>query len=642
MSKKLLFAIVFTFLLSGVRAQLCQGSLGDPIVNITFGSGANPGAPLSAAATGYQYWSTDCPNDGQYTLRNRTDNCFSSSWYTLTSDHTGNTNGYFMLVNSSFQPSDFYVDTVDLFCSNTTYEFAAWVINMMRNTVCAGQSTILPNLTFKIEKPDGTLIQSYNTGDIPVSPAINWQQYGFYFTAPAGVDKIVLRITNNAPGGCGNDLALDDITFRPCGPLVSATITGNNGDFNLCEGESAQYTLSASISSGFDDPYYQWQASVNGGVWTDIPGANSATLVRNIDPSTAVGSYRYRLSVSKAENNAIALCRVNSGILTINVSPTPVTTVQSNAPLCAGNTLKLLASGGVVYQWSGPNAFTAQGPELNFIGAQPPQSGWYYVNVASDMGCPKKDSIEITVYPKPDAVVNPVDVSICEDEQVALSASGGNSYTWQPALGLSSSTIANPIASPSDSIRYQLIVANDFACTDTAHVQVNVLKKPLASAGPDREILQGQSITLLGTVGGSNIQYSWTPDHAISDVNILQPEVNPLADTSYILTVVSNSGCGNDMDTVKVKVFKGIFVPTAFTPNNDGLNDTWRIPGLGIYKDHEVIVFNRYGQVIFTTKNALPWDGRLKGQPQPTGAYPYLVKIKEGNILLKGLVMIIR
>src|SRR5689334_5692514 len=104
------FLFFFLFLFSG-KAQLCSGSLGDPIVNITFGAGPNPGAPLSSAATNYLYTATDCPNDGSYTVRNSTANCFSNSWHTLTSDHTGNPNGYFMVVNASYQPSSFYVDT---------------------------------------------------------------------------------------------------------------------------------------------------------------------------------------------------------------------------------------------------------------------------------------------------------------------------------------------------------------------------------------------------------------------------------------------------------------------------------------------------------------------------------------------------
>src|SRR5215204_5242746 len=169
--KNCLLFFVGLVLFCSANGQLCQGSLGDPIVNITFGSGNNPGPSLAAASTSYSFKSGDCPDDGYYSIVNRTSSCFSNSWHSLNSDHTGNPNGYFMLVNASFQPSAFYVDTVDLICSNTIYEFAAWVLNMMRSTTCGGGSSIMPDLSFSIEKTDGTVLQTYNTGNIPVNPA---------------------------------------------------------------------------------------------------------------------------------------------------------------------------------------------------------------------------------------------------------------------------------------------------------------------------------------------------------------------------------------------------------------------------------------------------------------------------------------
>jgi gliding motility-associated-like protein len=91
-----------------------------------------------------------------------------------------------------------------------------------------------------------------------------------------------------------------------------------------------------------------------------------------------------------------------------------------------------------------------------------------------------------------------------------------------------------------------------------------------------------------------------------------------------------------------VSVYKGIFIPTAFSPNNDGLNDVWRVPGLGIFNDHQVLVFNRYGQVVFSTKANQSWDGTYKGKPQPIGVYPYLITVKEKNMILKGWITIVR
>src|SRR4026209_583909 len=135
------------FFFGALNAQLCQGSLGDPIINITFGAGPNPGPQLNAATTAYQYVVNDCPNDGFYTVRSNTSTCFGNTWHSLSSDHTGDPNGYFMLVNASFQPSAFYLDYVSGLCGGTTYEFAAWVINVLRPGSCAPSPT-QPNLTF--------------------------------------------------------------------------------------------------------------------------------------------------------------------------------------------------------------------------------------------------------------------------------------------------------------------------------------------------------------------------------------------------------------------------------------------------------------------------------------------------------------
>ena len=205
------FLLITLIFCCGAQAQLCTGSLGDPVVNITFGTGYNPGPPLSAATTNYQYVTDACPVNGFYTLLNKGVEC-NYGWHVLQSDHTGNANGYFMLVDASFEPSVFYLDTVKDLCANTTYEFAAWMLNM--KYVLQGTR---PNITFSIETISGQILQTYNSGYIPVEQTIVWKQYGFYFTTPVNVSGIVLRMTNNAPGGDGNDFALHDITFLPCG-----------------------------------------------------------------------------------------------------------------------------------------------------------------------------------------------------------------------------------------------------------------------------------------------------------------------------------------------------------------------------------------------------------------------------------------
>lgn len=634
-------AVSFLFC-NHLNAQLCQGSLGDPIVNITFGAGANPGASLKAATTSYQYLANDCPGDGFYTVRSNTTSCFGNSWHSLSTDHTGDPNGYFMLINASFQPSAFYLDTVRGLCGGTTYEFAAWVMNVLKPTSCS-PNPIQPNLTFTIERTDGTVLQSYNTNTINTQGSPTWQQFGFFFTTPANATDIVLRIFNNAPGGCGNDLALDDITFRPCGPQLISMINGNTTPVTICEGTVRSFTFTTTVSAGYNNPSFQWQQSNDGNTWTDIPAATTTTLTQNFTATAIPGNYLYRLSAAEAGNMNTPQCRIVSKPLTVKVAANPVTTASTNSPVCENNSLVLTATGGTAYQWSGINNFSATGASVAVNNVQPVQSGKYYVLVTNDDDCKHLDSILAVINPAPDAQTSFAEENICEGENVQLESSGGASYQWMPATGLSSGIIADPVASPTATVEYSVIVSNQFTCTDTAKVIVNVIQAPRADAGTDKWIIEGTSAQLSANATGQNITYSWSPAAFMSDPQSLQPIINPPRDTTYVLTVASNDGCGTDTDAIQVFVYKDVYVPNAFSPNNDGLNDTWNIPALNAYPDFELTVFNRHGQIVFQNKKSnRPWNGKHKAMPQPAGIYVYVIDLKVGEKVLKGTVLLLR
>lgn len=637
--------IVFISLLTSfnLTAQLCQGSLGDPIVNITFGSGANPGNSLSAATTTYQYRSYDCPGDGFYTVLNSTNACFGDTWHSLTTDHTGNGNGYFMLVNSSFDPSAFYLDTVKGLCGNTTYEFAAWVVNVLKQSACNGIG-IKPNLTFSIEKTDGTKLQSYNTGDIPSQSTPVWQQFGFFFTTPASVSDVVLRIFNNAKGGCGNDLALDDITFRACGPKITPSITGNASTTAVvCEGYARSFTFTCNVSPGFNNPVFKWQQNINNGTWTDIAGATTTSLTKNFPANTAVGNYNYRLTASEIGNAASLQCRVVADPLVVQVVVNPVPNAANNGPACVGTNPMLTATDGMQYAWTGVNNFSATGSPASVNSIQQNQAGKYYVLVTNSSGCTHSDSTVVKVNPIPTAAVTFSSATICIGNAIQLKSSGGVSYVWVPATALSSDIISDPVASPGNTTKYVVTVTNQFACTDTTAVLITVNEKPTANAGPDKIIIRGRSILLQGSATGQSLEYLWQPSINLDNAQLLQPLVKPPADINYILTVTSTNGCGIAADTVHVFVFNDIYIPTAFSPNGDGLNDTWKIPALAAFPSFELSVFNRLGQVVFKNKNTnLPWDGRFKGSPVAAGAYVYIIDLKQFPGIVKGSVLIIR
>ncbi|MGB8190581.1 MAG: gliding motility-associated C-terminal domain-containing protein [Chitinophagaceae bacterium] len=632
----LLLLVICQALTSG--AQLCTGSLGDPVIHITFGSGNNPGPPLAAATTNYGFVSNDCPADGFYTVRNSTTACFGNTWQTAAQDHTpGDANGYFMLVNASFQPGDFFVDTVRGLCGNTTYEFAAWIMNVLRPNAC-NNAGIDPNLTFKIETTTGGVLAVYNTGNLPEDFTGTWKQHGLFFQMPSSATTVVIRITNNAPGGCGNDIALDDITFRPCGPAVTAALAITGGtSTTICAGDNTSFLLSGQYPGGYTNPAFQWQVSLNDGPFTDIPGANANQYLRM---PTGVGKYAYRLSAAESENLASLNCRVASNIITIEVNPLPVIQVTAQMQVCYGADVTFMASGGSTYEWTGPNGFTSSAAQPVIDDVDFADAGIYSVRVITDKGCSLSASGNLQVNPPVTAAVSGNN-SICEGNSTLLQASGGSIYTWTPAVGLSSASAPDPIASPLDTTLYKVKVTSQFGCSDSTEIQVNVWKKPIANAGPDKLTREGVPVLLTGTAAGTDVSYFWTPSIGLSDANILQPQALLFDEQQFTLHVVSNLGCGSSTDNVIVKVFKKVVVPNAFSPNNDGINDLWQIPMLLSYPSPEITVFNRYGQPVFRNKGySTPWNGTYNGKKLPVGTYYYVIDLKIGEVL-SGWVMII-
>jgi gliding motility-associated-like protein len=262
--------------------------------------------------------------------------------------------------------------------------------------------------------------------------------------------------------------------------------------------------------------------------------------------------------------------------------------------------------------------------------------------VTDNDGCTSLDSTLVVVHPLPIIITGFSSQLLCKGDSLALTSSGGTGYSWKPNAALSDSTIANPIAAPQVSTKYRVVVTTGFACIDSAVVDIMVVEKPQANAGPDKVAAQGTTVPLLGMASGGIM--AWTPSTWFIDNPLLaQPMVRPPADTAYILTVTSANGCGVASDTVRVFIFKGLAIPSAFSPNGDGLNDSWNIAALSMFSTFELSVFNRYGQTVFQTKNMLkPWDGRYKGKLLSGGTYVYLIQINQYPYTIKGYVTIIQ
>ncbi len=628
-----------------VTAQICPGgSLGDAFINLDFANGYQMPPNLTTLKPNY-----DCPDSGQYILvAGPFYGCYHNGLFVIAGDHTrliteGN-GGQSMLVNARGVNDDIIRDTVTGLCSDITYTFSGYVSNVMKGDSMCGTIPIPPNLIFDVEDSRGNVIAADTTGNIQQNNELLWNEFGVTFSKPANGNDVVIKIKNNAKSGCGNVFLMDDITVKPCGSKVTASLDGSDSSFiDVCDGYTNPFMLTASYI-GLSNPVMNWQNSLDQGTtWQDIPGAT--TLTYKI-PKRDSGIILYRLLIANPADYNSPTCRIASNSIWTGVHFLPKHLVPENLRGCLDKDYAFPFTASVTtYNWTGPNGFTSIAPEPVIPAIQQKDTGLYKVTLITDFGCRDTDSLYLQVYPSATVEVTK-EHDICQGAVVQFDASGGGSYLWTPPTGLTNDTIPNPELRPQDSTKYQIVIENSFGCRDSAMVAVNVFKYPTASAGPGKVIVGGDSVMLNATIGGTAVEYSWSP-YMYMDNNLLQaPTVYPPSNTVYTLTANSTVGCGSATSTVTVKVYKDIFIPNAFTPNGDGDNDRFRILPYNDYKLVEMIIYNRWGSAVFKATNANDgWDGTVKGNPEPPGAYVYFIKLQAPDkqiILKKGTILLIR
>ena len=637
------FCFLLLSILSTAQSQLCTGTLGDPVVNITFGNNNTTAGPLRPGITNLGYV-TGCPIDGNYAITNSAFGCWGSTWHDISKDHTGDAGGRFMLVNATNAPSVFYVETITGLCGNTTYEFGAWVANVLKPSSCSGTGT-KPNLTFTIETTSGVVLATYNTGNIGEDAQLTFKQYGFSFKPPITASSVVLKITNNAGTGCGNDLAIDDITFRPCGPSMSASIDGVPGfSRNSCFDSQTNLRLNMTVGSGYINPSYQWQISTNSGAnWSDITGANSTSYTRI--PS-GVGSFQYRLLASESIYSGVAACKTASLPITIQINNSAPRIGNQTINQCIGGKVDLIGApgsgGSLNYQWNGPNGFSSNVRNPTLPSIRTGDSGTYIVKVITTEGCAASDTILVKTFKAINGSYNGNNM-ICLGDSLFLNAVGSNQFEWYNNTRAILSTSNSLSVKPSDTTQYQLIFRDNMGCFDSINIPVFVIKPPKVDAGPNRNILIGSNTTLLGSISGQSSGFTWFPVFNMQNPNSLTPIVNPIINTTYSLMAYGINGCAISQDTVQVRVFVSLNTPNSFSPNGDGIHDIWLVGGLETYPNSELTIFNRAGQIMYQSKPYFEgWDGKFQGKDLPIGVYYYIINRGNGEPLLSGSIYLIR
>lgn len=321
----------------------------------------------------------------------------------------------------------------------------------------------------------------------------------------------------------------------------------------------------------------------------------------------------------------------NKDTAEIMVYPLPQISIIGVHDICRGDSITLQATGAVNYDWQ-PIGMTG-----SIITIAPDSTNNYFVYATDEHLCRDTATFSIIVYDVPIASISGIN-RICQQETITLTASGGTSYLWN-----TNDTSETITASPMYNTTYSVIAYKDI-CSDTAYFTVQVDPKPTLTITHDTTIIIGMSLPL--QVNGAN-QYEWTPISYLSCYNCNNPVAKPSETIEYCVEGTNLFGC-SDTVCVTITVDKECgetFVPSAFSPNNDGMNDILYVRGKCI-KTMMFTIYNRWGEKVFeSTDPHKGWDGTFRGKEVDTGVYVYTLKAEYYNgtiINQKGNITLLR
>jgi gliding motility-associated-like protein len=490
--------------------------------------------------------------------------------------------------------------------------------------------------------------------------------------ANAGTDKTLnCTITNSIIGTAA--ISGNTYSWSPSAGL------NNNGIAEPTASTTGIYTLTVTKTSNGCTATDAVTVSVD----TVRPTANAGTdkVITCANPTQTIGTAgvagnTYSWSPSAGLNNAGSAQPVASttGTYTVTVTRTSNGCTASDAVLISADTLRPVANAGTdktltcsvssillgstavsgnTYAWS-----PATGLDNTAL-AQPTttSTGNYVLTVTKTAnGCTATDAVTITqnrTPPAADAGSDKVLTCIVKNVVLGTAAIAGNTYSWSPAAGLNTTAVAQPAANTTGN--YTLTVtntANGCSSTDAVTVSVDTIR-PAADAGPDQTLIclninETEQVTL-GSASLPNLSYSWLPAESVSDNSIAQPNTN--IPGIYVLTVTSNSNGCKSADSVVIdseECFCDFYVPTAFSPNSDGVNDIF-LPFINCdeFSGYQLSVFNRWGELVYRTADILTgWDGFYKNESQQVDTYIWVIEyfdiLRNKDILKKGTVTLLK
>lgn len=422
----------------------------------------------------------------------------------------------------------------------------------------------------------------------------------------------------------------------------------------------AAFTDSSFIADNTQNGFrYRWQF---GDAAATAANPDTSLLKDPTHKYAATGNYNVTLRVTSVTGCVADTTRV----FTVNGAiPKAEAEIKSPGQLCSNAAVELVDKSGVDFgkitrveiYWDYANNPTVKTVEEN------PIAGGTYKHIYPEFGSPASKTVQIAykvfsgiscseqviktinLLARPEIKADSI-AAVCADaapfqitafqEITGLAGTGAFSGTGITSGGLFSAAIAKAGVKQ---IVYTFTTAAGCKESDTGAISVYPI--PLANAGPDKSVLEGGSAKLDATASTGST-FLWSPSLYMNNSQLLTPTITPIDSITYRLRVTSVNGC-TASDQVSITVLKELKVPNAFSPNGDGINDTWKIPYLSSYPGATVEIFNRYGQKVYSsTDYTREWNGTYNGNPLPVGVYYWIIDPKNGRKQINGSVSIVR
>jgi gliding motility-associated-like protein len=462
---------------------------------------------------------------------------------------------------------------------------------------------------------------------------------GLFSPAAAGEGTHLIWYVFTSTGGCVDSVSRTIKVFPK--PIASFSLSPS-----VCLNQQASFTDNSTISGG----------SIRGWGWNFGDG-NTASYTSGAPFTRGYsnpGAYTVKLAVVSD-----SACVSDSVSRTVQVRPLPVANFSLPTVICMPdgratftNSSTVADNAALTYQWNfgdGSATSAAVNPVHTYASATPVT---VRLRATSSFGCSHDTAKLLSAFVDQPVARFRVNVdTLCQGTDnvfTDLSTPTGGIQSWSWNFGDNSAPVTqqHPVkryASPGN-YTVSLTVRTAAGCSSQAFLDtVIVYLQPVIDAGPSFVVPQGTMVTFRPTANDpSRLTFSWTPAADFTNPASLQQSLMAQRSQTYRLTATGQGNC-TATDTMSVRILMPVNVPNSFSPNGDGINDTWAIPNLADYPGSSVEVYNRYGQVVFQSKGyGRAWDGTYKGAALPLATYYYIIMLNNGFAPLKGSVTIIR